>query len=417
MNIPGDRKPQIGRNGGKRTEEAVSQNVQGSTPSAESSLLQREATVKPSKARRTDIPKNEVHGLVDELRNGNIIGSHAKFEKLKEIFKKYEMVGIEFPKEIVVDSMGFVSLNEQQANQLKELSDYGDKKLFERYGPYGEFGIEDITKKVASEKGGEGLLSVSKTLLELKDSSKEKRIVLTVSQFCDPENEGAQFARGPDGSMHKLRIKFETDDDFSKMLDFMQNQDNKDLLNRMEALDFQDITNENVDEFGELYTLLAPNCPNLASLSFRGFYDCEAVLEEGFANVRSFSCEIIKNSNIAIRLPNLNEFSCGEINKTYHDNEAFFLIDLNHLRKISVGVIKETNVQILDNENLEELSIENISGCQAGVFVEGNSNLTNLSLGNIIDSTVTVSDVPKLSQYTHGDIVNSTVNIEGKSEI
>jgi len=445
-----------------------SQDSQVTKSTTTKKLFGREIEIAPSQARQVDKAKRDkeikenlayVEQLIDRLTDnrgyvrwiGGSILSRAgssyimdtdtqmlrdDYDEFKKVFAQYQEVGKTIPEDISsnfesIDSFGSVVprpnpvyLSEEQVNRLKGDARDGAKR--QQLSGQQVYSTEDLMITVEGEEVKEKEkfknLPLSSQPLSTFESPQDKSIVfLTITQLCDPKNDAVQFAQD---NQFMLSLNLETDEDINKLIDFMENPDNAELLKSIKAFSFKrksepphtgkqmgiNVTNQNCEEIQKMLDLMAYKCPNIASLSFGDFNFSSLTLKSGFANLITCSCGEINSSTLMLaEFQELRDFSCLKLqgDRDLDEESKLTLLHLPNLSKVSVDDVDSSRVTLSRNSNLSGLSLRNID--ESSIEVTENLNLHDLSFGNVDQSRVEVARNPNLMNLSLTNVDETNV--------
>lgn len=406
------------------------------------------------------------------------------FAEIKQYFEQYKEFGIPItiPEDILrnfetntgaplLGTSAFITA--AQAEELKKLVEEGDKQLQEKLDQlqkveeekilqekmakrtYGPFLAKEIVENVIKEGNlttdeRKKFVSTNVTLREL--AKPRERIILSVSDLLDPKNEKLQFAKE---NNLKLNVKLQNDEDIIKMISFMADSANSDLLKNLEVIQLGDIRaaiqlpagsefiqlpdgrqviqlpdgselaqlpagseliklpepdgrdvvqlpdGSQVSIAQYLINLMATNCPNLISFSCRDLLSEDLDLSE-LKNLTSVTFRSLLGGFLKIsQLDNLTNFSCN-----ITSSATLEFSQLKNLKSISLGKMTVTGSMLNFSElnSLVSLSITEI-GPGLRFMLPPIPTLATLNLGNIGSiCSIYLNELDNLESLSFGNI-------------
>lgn len=264
----------------------------------------------------------------------------------------------------------------EKSEKFQNLVDLiGSESSFTSESNYGPFVSKDIVSRVKehvlSLQDIQNFLSINTSFRKL--AKPRDRVILTVTDLLNPQNEKLQYAHE---NKFKLKVNLSNIGEIKAMIDFVKTLGNDDVLNKIDALHFPDVTVITESQVNELLELIAIFCPNLTVLSCKDIYAGKKINMPPLKNLISFSCGNINllASVSLTQLENLRTFSCGYIAGT--------ILNLNeNLRTFSCDFIGK-KVTLNLNKNLETFSCGDIA---KDVTINLNENLRTFSCKEILE--------------------------------
>lgn len=269
---------------------------------------------------------------------------------------------------------------------------------------YGDFSNKDIVFRVLEHlkkesKEYDNFLSTSKSFWCLK----VKRIILTVKDILERQNVKVRLALENDIKTH---IHLENNDDFQRMINFLEKPNNENLLNNVDAISvgsvWSAINSSNQVLVQQLINHLGKYCPSLSSFSISISY--VSLDLKPLSNLRILECDELGNGAewILEGLPNLIKVNFGPI----YRNAALKLINLNKLESFSFTVLD--NKAVLTLEDLPNLSSVfcNMIHADTTLKLINLSKLSSLIFQDLVQNGANLSfeNLPKIKQLFFGKV-------------
>lgn len=382
--------------------------------------------------RRLNFNALGAEGFADSIVDLDAQFLSENFAKVKEYFKQYEEVGISIPEDILRNFEllgGAAYITETQAEELKKLVAEGERRL--KFGALGPFEHKDIVARVIeqglSTEDIQSFRSVSPGFSEVPG----RRVVLKGSDLLDPKNEKLEFARK---NNFPLNIKLDNDVDIKRMIDFLENPANSDLLKNIEVFQWpwlSDIGPNNIDHVNKVLELMSSKCLNLTAFFCRSIATGVSLTFPQFAKLASISCRSIKGTFTLSKLNTLTSFSCGSILQggtvilSQLDSLARFSCsnivvgakimiseEMPKLQSIDFGTIYDQNIgqfkefltlMLSKCPNLNTFTCEGVVGVT--LALKQMDRFSSISCRDIFDATLEITQDKKLISFSCGDIM------------